>query len=482
MTLKIILTMLLLSVLSIGCTTHTLEQMSDSTAVSQTATQSTIVSDLENASTGEALDIINTVDTFIAPKPPHLNLCNGSEPPSITTLDVRQMIEFPEPAPRMPFRDPVFGSCVIRVTDRLNDLAAYDHSSGMKNEYSRVQSFNADGSRFLIRSLDAFWYIYDTISLQSLGITPISVDPRWDSLNPDLIYYFEGTQLNRYNIRQGSIETLHDFSTDFPGISLAAVWTRYEGSPSLDSSIWGLIAEDNNWQPVALLVYNLADNRVISKLDLSPGLSINSVTISPLGNYLLVYFDNYCKVGTLGSFEQPCGLMVYDRNLQSGRGLLRIVGHSDTALDIKRNEVLIYQDIDTDYVSMLDIASGDITNLFPIDFSHTAIGFHFSGRAFNRPGWAVVSTYNGGHPLDSTWMDDVIMVVELKKQGQKIRLAHSHSLYSENMEHDYWAEPQASSNQDLTRILFTSNWGRSETEEVEAYLITMPQDWSQQFP
>ena len=36
--------------------------------------------------------------------------------------------------------------------------------------------------------------------------------------------------------------------------------------------------------------------------------------------------------------------MVYDRNLQNGRGLLRIVGHSDTALDAEGREVFVYQD------------------------------------------------------------------------------------------------------------------------------------------
>jgi hypothetical protein len=51
-----------------------------------------------------------------------------------------------------------------------------------------------------------------------------------------------------------------------------------------------------------------------------------------------------------------------------------------------------------------------------------------------------------------------------------------------NQEHDYWAEPHASPNRDLTRILFTSNWGRSGTEEVEMYLIELPPAWSSQLP
>ena len=139
--------------------------------------------------------------------------------------------------------------------------------------------------------------------------------------------------------------------------------------------------------------------------------------------------------------------------------------------------MLVYQAIDTDYISMLDLASGTVTPLWPIDYSHTAIGMHFSGRALRRPGWALVSTYNGGHPTDYTWMDDHVFAVELKAGGRVVRLAHTHSLYDERMEKDYWAEPHASANHDFTRILFTSNWGRSGTEEVEMFMIELPPDW-----
>jgi hypothetical protein len=127
---------------------------------------------------------------------------------------------------------------------------------------------------------------------------------------------------------------------------------------------------------------------------------------------------------------------------------------------------------------MLDLASGAVTPLWPIDFSQTAIGLHFSGRAYRRPGWALVSTYNGGRPAASTWMDDQVFAVELKAGGRVVRLAHTHSVYDESQEQDYWAEPHVSANPDFTRVLFTSNWGRSGTGEVEMYLIELPPDWS----
>ena len=400
----------------------------------------------------------------------------------VTDLTIYQTPDLPEPAPRTSFIDPVFGTCIIRVTDRQNNISnPSDPSSGLKNEYARVQSFNADGSLLIVRSIESFWYLYDARSLLPLGELPVSVEPRWDAQDPYLLYYTDETRLLSYDISSGEIEEIRDFSNDFPGTELAAVWTRYEGSPSYDTRYWGLIAQDSDWEPYAFLIYDLQEDTVVTR-KIPRGYSIDNVTISPLGNCFLASFDDYCEDGHLGSDSAPCGLMVYDRNLENGRGLLRIIGHYDSLLDAENREVVLYQDIDTDNISMLDLESGKVTPLFPIDFSFSGIGLHFSGRASETPGWGLVSTYNGGHPTDSTWMDDSIFALELKENGRVVRLAHTHSRYNEDMEKDYWAEPHASTNQDFTRILFTSNWERSGTEEVELYMIVLPDDWANLFP
>jgi len=156
--------------------------------------------------------------------------------------------------------------------------------------------------------------------------------------------------------------------------------------------------------------------------------------------------------------------------------LVRIIGHYDVALDTDGREVVIYQEIDADQVAMLDLETGAVTPLWRIDFSHTAIGLHFSGLAYDRPGWAVVSTYDGD-PTTHTWMDDQVLAVELKAGGHVVRLAHTRSVVSDEQELDYWAEPHASANADLTRVLFTTDWGRSGTGQVELFMITLPPDW-----
>ena len=94
---------------------------------------------------------------------------------------------------------------------------------------------------------------------------------------------------------------------------------------------------------------------------------------------------------------------------------------------------------------------------------------------------SLVSTSNGNTP-SSTWMEDQVFAVELVPGGRVARLAHTHSVYDENIEHDYWAEPHASVNRDFTRIVFTSNWGKSGSDRVEMYMIHLPEDWISSLP
>ncbi len=407
--------------------------------------------------------------------------CADPQPDLVRDQTVYQPPARAKPAARTPFRDPVFGSCLVRVTDNQADLPADAAAQGLKNEYARVQAFNADGRAMMVMGTEGDWFLYDTSSLEPLGRLPLGVEPRWDAADPDLIYHSVETSLHVYNIATQENDVVHDFAPDLPGQSIMAVWTKYEGRPAMDSRYWGLMAEDEAWLPVAFLVYDRqADQVIVRDMRGVPGIEddVDHVTISPMGNAFLASFDRACPEGQLGEDERPCGLMAYDRDLNNGRGLLRTVGHYDTAIDADGREVIIFQDIDRDQIAILDLQSGLITPLYDIDFSHTALGFHFSGLAYERPGWALVSTYSGGYPEAFTWMDDQVFAVELRQGGQVVRLAHTHSLVNEEMEHDYWAEPQATVNQDFTRILFTSNWGQSGTDDVDLYVIKLPSAWS----
>lgn len=405
-----------------------------------------------------------------------IEFCGEPHPAFIRDLVTRQDEKIDEPEPHVPFRDSIYGGCIVRVTDRKHDLAPDDQSKGLKNEYSRVQAFNADGSMIMVRSLDANYYAYDANTLEVLGRLPSMNDPRWSNLNPNLIYYIGDLTLMSYDLSRGEHQLIHDFSHDFSGQNIAAVWTRWEGNQSLDDRYWALMAEDQDWMTVAFIVYDLNSDQIFSRRDIQPPADVDSVTISPFGNYFLAQFE-FCDHGSMGSEDRPCGLMVYDQDLQNGRGLLRNVGHSDMALDANSHEIFFYQDQDTDHVAILDLATGKISNLFPLDFAHCdGCGMHFSGLGYQLPGWGLI-TYFDGDPITHMWMDDHIFAVELKPDGQVVRFAQHHSLVDPDQDHDYWAEPHASVNRDFSRIVFTSNMGRSGTGEVEMYMIVLPENW-----
>jgi hypothetical protein len=406
--------------------------------------------------------------------------CGGQEPPLVKNFEVYQAPDIPEPPARVPFRDAVFGRCLTRLTDRSTDIAQGDSSQGLKNEYSRVQSFNADESLILIRSTEAYWYVYRADTLQPLGAMALqgSVDPRWDASDPSFLYYMDGTRLMIMLVTTGEREVQHDFAPDLPGMPVETVWTRYEGSPSLDGRYWGFMAQDAHSHTLAFLVYDRFTDRVIANRDVRgvPGIDdVDSVTISPLGDYFVAQFG-YCPEGTLGTDAQPCGLMVYDPNLQNGRGLVRNIGHSDLALDADGREVMVYQQLDTDHLSFVDLATGASTDLWPIDFTYTPMGFHFSGRGYRLPGWVLVSTHDGD-AASHTWMDDELFAMELRAGGRVVRLAHTHSVVDQGGGQDYFAEPQASANRDFTKLLFTTNWGRTGTQQVETYLVELEPGW-----
>ena len=283
--------------------------------------------------------ITPTATTSPTPGARHTPLCSGPQPPLVTDFQVRQVPDLPEPQPRVSFRDPVLGTCLVHVTDRSSDLFPSDTFAGLKNEYSRVQSFNADGSRILVRGIEATWYLYDADTLQPLAQLPLSVEPRWHPTDPNLVYHIDESRLLVHNVRTGEQAVVHDFAQDFPGESLAAVWTRYEGSPSMDGRYWGLMAENQEWEVVAYLVYDRLQDQVIARRDTPDHPEVDSVTISPLGTCFLAYRDDYCPHGQLGTEANPCGLMVYDRNLTHGRGLLRIVGRSCCLRRVRRSHL-----------------------------------------------------------------------------------------------------------------------------------------------
>ena len=414
------------------------------------------------------------------------SLCPGQSPDFITSQAILQAGTGPEPPPRVPFTEPVFDTCLVRLTDHAADLAPGDGGAGLMNERAELQSFNSDESRILLQSTAWNWYLYDADTLLPEGTVAIDgVEPRWDVSQPQTLFYLDWDhQMVRMDVDTGQTTLVHDFRTDFPGQTLASVWTNYAGSPSRDGRYWGFMAEDDpNWVAFALLVFDLQSGQVTAKRNLPANRDLSGVTMSPLGNYLVGFFNDYAEPGSLGSDADPRGIMVYDRALTQGRGLVRQGSPAAVALDPQGREVLVYLDYDTNFISMVRLADGVVTPLWEFDVAHAWLNFGFSGHAHLRPGWVLVSTFDGDL-VAGNWMSNQVFAIELQPGGRTVRLAHHRSRLDATQDEAYLAEPKATVNRNFTRLLFTSNWGRTgaAVTGVEVYLLELPANWTATLP
>ena len=118
-------------------------------------------------------------------------------------------------------------------------------------------------------------------------------------------------------------------------------------------------------------------------------------------------------------------------------------------------------------VFMVDVASGKRTSLFSTYLDNSTTAMHFSGRAFKRPGWVLMSTYAADGKRE--WLHEKIMAVSLEARPKVKGLAYHHVSFN-----GYWTEPQATVNPDFTRVLFNSNWGSRSDTDVDNYMVVLP--------
>jgi hypothetical protein len=422
-----------------------------------------------------------------APLP--LSLCADRYGPDfafVVDLEIHQPPDrLDEPPPRQPFIDPTFHTCLVRVTNRAADIAPGDGSVGMRSGYAQMNAFNADNSLFLASSTNFSWYLYDFATLQLVRqlVPQGEIDPRWDARNPTLFYLTPDVRLNSFNVQEKGESQLHDFTQDLPGYEVNKVWGRYSSNPSQDSRYWVFVVVGGETNTLALLTYDNESKTLRGLYDLRgrlpEGVKARSATMSLSGNYVVAYYTSCGR--ELGTYDRPCGLMLYSPDLQSGQGVVGDVGAIDVALDPQGREVAVYQDNAAQTISMLDLQTKRATPLYALDRNHLPLGLDICGRAVYRPGWVLVSAYDNT-PVSHSWLDDQVLALELVPQGRAVHLAHTRSVVDPDVDYHLRGEPRASTNADFTRVLFTSNWGRAGSGEVEMYMIELPPDWTARLP
>ena len=362
------------------------------------------------------------------------------------------------PAKGVAFADPTFHTCVIRATDHV----ASGVGGFLRNDYSRRQAFNANNTYFLAYAYNGSWYLYDANTLaqiRELNGPGGDAEPEWDPTNPNILYYVPtngGTSLLKLDVVTNQTTVAADFAGKLPWSGITHIWTKSEGSPSADGRYWCFMAEDTNFNELGMFTYDLQTQTVLGTH--TTNVRPDHVSMSASGRYCVISAD-----AGMG------GTVAWDRTFSTSRALSSTSEHSDLALAANGDDAYVAVDYSgAGDLYMIDIDTGARTSLLPTYIDGTATAYHISGKAFSKPGWVVMGTYDNYGGTEK-WLHQRLMAVELKANPTIINLAHHHSVYN-----GYWTEPHASVSRDFSHVLFTSNWGVNSALDVDAYMLRLP--------
>jgi hypothetical protein len=365
---------------------------------------------------------------------------------------------YPEPPlPSLPraggkFRDPAFGTELMRVTDEADGA-----SNG--TFYSYWPTFNSNSTRLLARRANGdslYEFNPNTFTLGARFEVPRTPDNAtlvtegavWSATDPDTLYAtaWNGPRLWAVNARTRTCSLVHDFGR----ADMASTDFLWQMSVSDDGDVFAFTHKNRNYKVVGYTVYRRSSNRVILEVKVP---SLNEVRVDKTGRYLIVSPDG----------PGVHGWVCLIRDLQTGAvdGLVDgapdyAPAHGDVgagallAWDNDDNR-LLYRSLATPHVfrSVLNLAS-DWMNL------------HLSLLGENQE-WAMVSfySYKGAGGVGPGLFHNELVLVSTDGSQRIRRVAHHRSIAQ-----DYWDTPRANLSRDGRFVAFSSNWGGRKRQDL----------------
>lgn len=421
-----------------------------------------------------ALSLFATLIGSLAPA--RAERANGA-PAAAFAYVFDQSTVFPYPTYAMPSKgtsiaDATFHTTFRRVTQKSVDRYA---SPAMTPEYSKADPSNANGTLVIVRGLDAQWYLYDTATSALLNGGPIpnlpqdEIEPRWDASNPNVCYYRQGDDMvfRRFDVSTNTSSIVHDFSGEIPGG--VTILNDSEGDSSTDSRYWAF--EIRGDPPDAdnilgIITYDRVGDRVVGKKAIPPGgVMPNWVGIDASGTHVIVPPEDGINplVSYHLDFSHPVSITI-------------AAGHSDVALNKQGRDVIVFQDVANDTITMADLETGAATPLLSIPFHiNPDIGIHISGNSVSEPGWVLVTT--GGSSYLS-WMDRQFWMLELAPNSRVWRLGWTRMKQcATESDFNYFAEGWATIDKRGTKVWWASNddVAACSSDGEDVYQITLPE-------
>ena len=378
-------------------------------------------------------------------------------------------------------REPSTGACIVRATDHKLD---YPPGGFLRNDYSRREAFNADNSRYLAFSPDGYWHLYDAANFAHLAVLKGlagDAEPQWNPTDPRRLEFLPlngGTTLKENDVRSNSSRDIADLKKQLPswGHDAEHIWTKSEGSPSADGRYWGFQVENGKFELLGFMVWDQVEHRIVGSREDHNRPDHTSMT--PSGRWVTMSNDDG-------------GTWAWSPDFTRKKKLHHKSEHSDLGIGADGHDVYVsidYQSnngdvffIDIDACPSVAAAAADApacprTVLFASYVNGSVGAMHFSGKAFAKPGWVLVSAYGTTRSRDDSmpWFGDRIFALELKPHPRALAIAFHRSIGVKGL--GYWSEPQATVNRDFTRIQYSSSWLSTDDADIEAYQVLLPAD------
>jgi hypothetical protein len=379
--------------------------------------------------------------------------------------------------------DATYGTRIYKVT-AAND---YPGAEFVRHNYSRRQAFNIDNTRFLALSSNGYWLLYSAMTFERLrrgghdgALSNMAGDAEaiWHPTDPRLLWYTSmggGLVWWEKDVESDSDRVMVDFRKRLPWPAATSVWTAGEGTSSADGRYFAFMATsyDDAAKVVrcyGLFTYDRVSDAIIGRVDAASfGHALpDHISISPSGRYVVPSW----------AYQPKLGVRAYSPDFATYRQLDSDSEHSDLVIGPAGEDFYVHANFRAGLVTARNLATGatfNLMNLYPRRGA-TVGGAHFSGKAYGRPGWVVMSTYDDSADHGKTKPDPVlqpghnkVMLMELKPNGRQYSVAHTQV---GNNYGGYWGEPQATISRDGTRILFAGNFNTGKPPS--SYLILLP--------
>lgn len=382
----------------------------------------------------------------------------------VTDKSPRPQPNVPKPSKGQAFKDPVFGSRIIRMTDVRLDFG----SNVAKPMYSTVPAWNADESRLVIWIRDRGHALFDGRTYEYLGM--LRVQPSdleqlyWDTSDPDILWYNYSwemggqsmRQLTRYQVSTGQKTVVYDY----PNAAKPRVFNIDNGGdpqfPSWDMRLWGIRLE--------------MPNGVSEKFSLSLPAKMEGKRRIDDGPTPQACPSGRC----MWAPERSGSRLVDPQTLETARKL-RLHGyeHGNLGKNAEGQDFFASVQFDNRPEGSLIVENLQTGQVKPIistttGWPYPATSTHISAIAFKAPGWVAVSGV--GHPSGKRVLDQEVLLANVDT-GKVCRVAHHHSWAKEGRM-GYWGEPQVTISPSGTRMVFASDWGNSDS--VDTYVIELP--------